>query len=89
MLSACATAGAAPTPSVPDPIIEVRSQTRVVCPDDLFRALPSAPAGPPAGAVIQHNDAGGDYLDARMARGQAAEQVVIDSQAACAELPHG
>lgn len=85
MLSACATGGVRPTPTpAPDPVIEVRTQTRVVCPDDLYRDLPIAPAAPPAGAIIQHNDAGGAWLDARMARGAAAERVVDDAKEACA-----
>jgi len=33
--------------------------------------------------VIRHNAAGGAYLDAKIARGDAAEAIVQDSRKAC------
>lgn len=81
MLSACAHGGASPASSN-EPIVETREVTRLICPPDLRRPLPDAPPAA-AGAVIRHNDAGGRYLDAKIARGDAAEAIVRDSRAAC------
>ncbi|WP_304280608.1 hypothetical protein [Caulobacter segnis] len=81
MLTACAHAGP-PAASAPDPIIERHEATRLVCPPDLRRPLPAAPP-PAAGAVIRHNDAGAAYLDAKIARGEAAEAIVQDARAVC------
>ena len=63
-------------------MIETRETTRLVCPADLRRPLPDAPDAAPD-AVIRHNEAGGRYLDAKIARGEAAERVVVDARAAC------
>ena len=80
MLTACAHAG--PPAANADPVIETREITRLICPPDLRRPLPDAPA-PAADAVIRHNEAGGVYLDAKIARGDAAEAIVRDSLKAC------
>lgn len=37
------------------------------------------------GAVITHNVQGGVYLDAKIARGEAAEDNLADARAACAK----
>lgn len=80
-LTACAHDG--PPPAIaPDPLIEQRETVRLVCPADLRRPLPAAPS-PAPGAVIRHNAAGGAYLDAKIARGEAAEAIVTDARAAC------
>jgi hypothetical protein len=65
-------------------VIERVETTRLVCPPDLRRPLPALVSAD--GAVITHNDAGGAYLDARIARGDAAEAVVNDARAACAKV---
>ncbi|MFC4440798.1 hypothetical protein [Caulobacter henricii] len=49
----------------------------------MSRSLP--PLVSAKGAVITHNTQGGAYLDARIARGQAAEDIVLDARAACAK----
>jgi len=54
-----------------------------VCPDELNRTLP--PVADSAGAVIRHNDAGGRFLDSKIARGDAAEDIVQDARKACAK----
>jgi hypothetical protein len=69
-------------------VIESKTVTRLVCPTALNRDLGPQPQIPPD-AVIRHNDSGGDYLDARIARGQAAEAIVNDSRAECAEKGAG
>lgn len=85
-MAACATAsgGKPAAGAAPDPVIERQVETRLVCPSALGRALPADPELK-AGAVIRHNDAGGEYLDGRMARGEAAEQIVTDARAECQE----
>lgn len=86
-MSACGHAGSAKpdlTGPAPDPVVETRVQTRFVCPAALGRDLPPVWVLKP-GAVIRHNDEGGQYLDGRIARGQAAEQIVTDARAECAE----
>lgn len=82
-LSACANGGPTPRQVAPDPVIETRETTRLVCPDELRRPLPALASAD--GVVITHNDAGGAYLDARIARGDAAEAIVTDAKAACAK----
>lgn len=63
-------------------MIQHHETTRLVCPPDLRRPLPDAPP-PAADAVIRHNEAGGRYLDAKIARGDAAEAIVRDARTAC------
>lgn len=81
MLSACASAGPPPA-SAANPVIERHETTRLVCPPDLRRPLPDAPP-PSPDAVIRHNAAGGQYLDAKIARGEAAEAIVLDAREVC------
>ena len=85
-MAACATGSGIKPPAGPaaDPVLERRVETRTVCPSALGRALPDAPAAKP-GAVIRHNALGGDWLDAKVGRGEAAEQIVADAQAECRE----
>ena len=63
-------------------MIEREEVTRLVCPPDLRRPLPDAPS-PAPDAVIRHNAAGGTYLDAKIARGEAAEAIVQDARKVC------
>lgn len=65
-------------------MIERRDTTRLVCPDELKRPLPAVTA-PAPDAVVTHNEAGGVWFDAQLARGAAAEAIVVDARAACAE----
>jgi hypothetical protein len=64
-------------------VVERVETTRLVCPADLRRPLP--PLASAEGVVIRHNDAGGRFLDAKIARGEAAETIVQDANAACAK----
>lgn len=63
-------------------MVERVETTRLVCPADLRRPLPDAP-DPAPDALVRHNDAGGRWLDAKIARGDAAEAIVTDARAAC------
>jgi hypothetical protein len=65
-------------------VIERHETTRLVCPDELKRALPSV-SDPAPDAVVTHNQAGGVWFDAQLARGAAAEAIVVDARAACAK----
>lgn len=47
----------------PDPVIETKTIVRRECPAELF-VDPGKPPVPAQGAIIHHNAAGGDYLDA-------------------------
>lgn len=86
-MAACATVSGVEPPVAgvaADPVIERRVETRTVCPSALGRALPAVPELKP-GAVIRHNGPGGEWLDARIGRGEAAEQVIADAKAECRE----
>lgn len=81
LLSACGTVG--PRRANPNPIIErPQAEVRLVCPSALGSALP--PVGPvPAGAIVRHNAEGGDWLDRKVERGEAAETIVDQARADC------
>lgn len=85
MLAACASSGArtppAP-PTEPDPVIEVRYETRVVCPAELAKATPARPVLP-AGAVIEANDAGATWLAGELAYSGMLADLFNDAKAAC------
>jgi len=84
MLTACASSGArTPPPTAePDPVIEVRYETRSVCPPELRRPLPARPAVP-AAAVVQANEVGGRWLAEDMAWSTSIAATFLDAQAAC------
>ncbi|MNU42699.1 hypothetical protein D3C71_314640 [compost metagenome] len=84
MLTACASSGAkTPPPTAePDPVIEVRYETRTVCPPELRQALPARPAVP-ADAVVQANEIGGRWLASDMAWSSSVAARFLDAQAAC------
>lgn len=84
-LAACAHVGAAPaTPDLkaPNPVIQRQTVTRFFCPTALGAELPPEPT-PTVGAVVRSNEEGDAYLDARIARGDAAVQIVTDARAEC------
>ncbi|MBI1407314.1 MAG: hypothetical protein GC145_14465 [Caulobacter sp.] len=58
--------------------------TRNVCPDEIYRELPPAPVMGPGGELVWNTE-GGKYLDAKVARGEAAEDALRAAQAACKE----
>jgi hypothetical protein len=55
-----------------------------VCPAELRQELGARPT-PPADAVIKHNDAGGQFLDALIAWGDHAAGLFTDAKASCAK----
>lgn len=85
MLTACAAGGAklpSKLASAPDPIIDTRFETRVVCPAELAQPVPPAVAVP-AGAVIRANPAGDAFLDDKDARETLLAQRLTDAKAQC------
>jgi hypothetical protein len=86
MLTACGHAGAPKLDlrTAPDPVVEKKVIREVICPDDLYRDNPPAPA-PAADAVIRHNDAGGVYLEGVFTHSAASDQVIADTKKACAD----
>jgi hypothetical protein len=66
----------------PDPLVERRVETRTVCPDEIYRELPPEPVMAEGGELVW-NPAGGEYLDAKVARGEAAEDALLAARAAC------
>lgn len=76
-----------PSPIAPDPVVEARIQTRLICPPELWRALPFGEAGPTpaAGAVVQHNDPGGDWIDALIDQAASAVAIILGARKACDE----
>lgn len=66
----------------PDPVIETKTIVRRECPAELF-VDPGPPPQPAASAVISHNQAGGDYLDALTGMiGRLLDQLA-DARAQC------
>ncbi len=89
MLSACASSGAStPPPTEPDPVIEVRYETRTVCPDELTRPLPARPPVP-AGAVIEANPAGAAWLAEDLIVAGSVRALFEGAAAACPAVPAG
>lgn len=85
MLTACASSGAKtspPRPVDPDPIVEVRYETRTVCPPELRRALPARPAVPDD-ALIHANPVGAAWLVEDAVWGDGLLALFRDAQAAC------
>lgn len=85
MLSACASSGReTPPPNAPepDPIVEVRYETRTVCPDELTRPLPDRPPVP-AGAVVEANALGAAWLAEDLVVAASVRGLFQDAAAAC------
>lgn len=83
-LTACGTSGRDQVldGAAPDPVVEVRRETVTVCPAELFAPAPARPV-PAADAVVQTNAAGGAWLAATIAHGEAGWVVVADARASC------
>lgn len=84
-LSACANAPATRPDlggSKPDPVIETKTIVRRECPAELF-VDPGARPQPASSAVISHNAAGGEYLDALNALIGRLLDLVADARAQC------
>ena len=85
MLSACASSGArAPLPNAPepDPVVEVRYETRLVCPEELTTPLPQRPPVP-AGAVVEANEVGAAWLAADLIYAASIRSRFEDAAASC------
>ena len=86
-LAACATASpppVEPTPA-PNPVVVTEVEVRMVCPIELD-VEPGGPPVPGEGAVIQHNDAGGAWLDRFTDWALHAVGLFNDARAACAAV---
>ena len=85
MLSACAAGSARPTKPLPppDPVVEVRTVTRRVCPAELALPAEAAPA-PAAGAEVRDNSAGGDWIESLIAWGALGWARLGGAAEACA-----
>jgi hypothetical protein len=67
----------------PDPVIQTKIETRVECPAELEQPIPARPS-PAAGAVVQYNDQGKDWLSALSAWADDLVKRLTDADAACA-----
>lgn len=77
MLTACAHS-AAPAP----PIVEQQTVFRVECPTELKLPVPAA-ITPPAGTVVQANEAGWRYLGDKQAREDLLADRLADAAGQC------
>ncbi len=83
-LSAC-NGSAADAPIVaraPDPVVEVRRETVIVCPAEIYAPLPAAPV-PGADAVVETNAPGRRWLAATLSRGDVIAGRLVDARAQC------
>ncbi|WP_374572485.1 hypothetical protein [Phenylobacterium sp.] len=74
-------------PRLLEPTVQVRTETRIVCPVELEAAAPNKPALP-AGATLVGDEYGLGYAGARFAREDALDQLIADARKACA-APQG
>lgn len=82
-LSACAGSGRTPPPTVePDPVVEIRYETRTVCPPELRADVPARPVVD-AAAVVQANPEGAAWLAAELAWGGTLMALLQDARGAC------
>lgn len=82
MLAACATVRE-PTPApADDPVVEVRTETRLFCPPDLWRDAGADPA-PADDATVDHNASGGAWLDDLIAVSGARLSIILAARKAC------
>ena len=81
MLTACH-GSAGPDPVPLNPVVETRRELVTVCPADLAVA-PTARPTPAAGAVVEFNAAGRDWLAAVIAWGEGLFDTLTDARADC------
>lgn len=90
MLTACL-GGARPAADrpggglAPAPVIEQVVVRQPYCPGDLFRDTGEEPR-PGADAVIEHNEAGGAFIDGLIGYAQQLLSIVDASRQACADM---
>ncbi len=84
MLTACVSSGGKTPPIAPeaDPVIEVRHETRLVCPVELTTVLPARPSVP-AGAVVEANAVGAAWLADDLAWAASVASLFVDAQTQC------
>ncbi|MDP2376546.1 hypothetical protein [Reyranella sp.] len=63
-------------------MVETITERVLFCPDDLYRDAGAEPR-PAAAAIVQHNAAGGDFIDAVIDWAQQQAGVITDARAAC------
>lgn len=85
MLSACA-GSPAPRPASADPVVEIRTVTRALCPEELRLALPPMPTPAPE-AVLRGNEAGLRFHAELGAWGGMLERRLQDAAAGCPDQP--
>lgn len=81
-LTACA-GSQDPRPRAADPVIEVRTITRTVCPAELRLPIP-AEVPVPAGAIVRGNAAGMGFMAQRFSREELLGARLADAAATCA-----
>lgn len=81
MLAACAHSPATP-PRSPDPIVETRVETWVVCPAEVSAALPAAIATPIDAAITASTEVL-RWIASRFAREALLERRLTDARAEC------
>lgn len=82
MLSACAGSPAPRASIAPDPVVELRTVTRTVCPDELLLPLPPREPAPLEAAI----EAGQEvlrWIAGRFAREEVLEGRLADAKAQC------
>lgn len=69
-------------PGAPDPVVETRTVVERVCPAELLGEIPAKPA-PPAGAVVDGNVAGLDWIGMLGRWGDKLRLLLTDAAAQC------
>ncbi len=85
-LTACASSPAADPPSVPQPVLATRVETRTACPPELLAPVPEA-ISLPAGATLQGSPEGLNYVARRFAREDLLDAVIADARLSCPASP--
>lgn len=81
MLNACA-GSQAPRVRAADPVVEIRTITRELCPEELRLAVPAMPSPAPE-AVLRGNEAGLRFHAELGAWGKLLEARLADAAAGC------
>lgn len=82
ILPACASSPGRPPRPAPDPVIERRVETVILCPDELRAPLPPAVALPD-GAILRGNAEGLGFVNRRFRREELLESRLQDAAEQC------
>jgi hypothetical protein len=63
-------------------VVEVRRETVIVCPAEIYAPIPTR-AAPEADAVVETNPAGRRWLAGELARGDVVAGRLVDARAQC------